>query len=359
MVKNTEYMIPCLNCNNLFYNPPCRVKAGRRFCSLECSMEYRRKTNQKTCKGCGVAFYVSPDLQNQGKGIYCKRECYFKYMSKNRISKDRLKEIAKTYKQGATWTGTLKIHKCGDKTLQRAIDMHDISKRAKGETKTVIRRIKRNKVIAHIPGADRRKTRLPEGLEEKMIESYVGSNKSMAAVNKEFGRPRGTMESIREKNGIPVNKGVKKPPLSENAKRKISENHADVSGKNNPMYGKTPGHGRWTYVPHLGKKVRSTWEYEIALALLNLEIVHEFETNRIFSNKWSYMPDFYLPEWDMYIEVKGWLNERSKKKLRKLFRERPDISLLLISPSRYKRILEDNNFLLSLIIRKAYRRVLI
>ena len=37
-------------------------------------------------------------------------------------------------------------------------------------------------------------------------------------------------------------------PLSEEHKRKMSENHADVSGKNNPMYGTTgdkcPSYGR-------------------------------------------------------------------------------------------------------------------
>lgn len=332
----TKNMIPCPNCEALFYNPPCRTKAGREYCCLECKLDHLRKKNQMICKGCGTNFYCSPGDQNAGRGKYCCRKCYLenKPTPENKSTEERLKEISDTYKNGATWAETINTCKCSNKILQRAIDLYNVPKR------------------------NPRRSKVTENTENQMIAAYINSQKSMQAINKEFGCSRGTMEYIVKRKNIPVHPWTK-PPVTEETRRKISENHADVSGKNNPMYGKSPGHGRWTYVSHLGKKVRSTWEYEIALALLNLEIVHEFETNRIFSGNWSYMPDFYLPEWGMYIEVKGWINERSKKKLRKLFRERPEVSLLLISPSRYKRILENNNFLLNLIIKKAYRGVLI
>lgn len=38
----------------------------------------------------------------------------------------------------------------------------------------------------------------------------------------------------------------------------------------------------------------------------------------------SYQPDFYLPEYDKWIEVKGWMDQKSKVRL-KLFQEQfPD-----------------------------------
>ena len=49
-----------------------------------------------------------------------------------------------------------------------------------------------------------------------------------------------TKERIREKalGRTPWNKGIKH---SKETKQKMSENHPDVSGSNNPMYGKKPG----------------------------------------------------------------------------------------------------------------------
>ncbi len=305
-------------------------------------MKHHRKNNQAICKGCSKQFYVPPWQQNAGKDKYCNKECYFKHMSINRVPKERLEKIFETYKQGATWADTLKIHKCSDKTLQKAINMFDASRKVNGETKPIIRRVK---------GKVERKSRLPEGLEEKMIASYVGSNKSMMGINKEFGRSRGTMESIRKRNGLPVSKWVS-PPLTAEHKRKISENHHDVSGKNNPMYGKSPGHGKWVYVDHLGKKVRSTWEYEIALMLFDLGIKHKYESDRIYMRNKTYMPDFYLPDYDLFIEVKGWMNNRSKKTLRQFFKEKPYINLLIISLPRYKAIMGNPKILVTFIERK-------
>jgi|1_EtaG_2_1085319.scaffolds.fasta_scaffold47147_3 hypothetical protein len=50
-----------------------------------------------------------------------------------------------------------------------------------------------------------------------------------------YHRPRGTYSNKGRPRGTYSNKGR---PLSTEHRKKISENHADVSGKNNPMYGK-------------------------------------------------------------------------------------------------------------------------
>lgn len=70
------------------------------------------------------------------------------------------------------------------------------------------------------------------------------------------------------------------------------------------------------------KLFRSSWEVELAESLTSLGISYEYEPQRFYyrSHKESYLPDFYLPEYDTYIEVKGWLDKRSQKRC-KLFRQ--------------------------------------
>ncbi|EOQ01009.1 hypothetical protein [Bacillus cereus] len=70
------------------------------------------------------------------------------------------------------------------------------------------------------------------------------------------------------------------------------------------------------------KMFRSTWERELAELLTSLGITYEFEPIRYFykAHKDSYLPDFYLPEYNTYIEVKGYYDKRSQKRCN-LFRQ--------------------------------------
>lgn len=70
------------------------------------------------------------------------------------------------------------------------------------------------------------------------------------------------------------------------------------------------------------KMFRSTWERELAELLTSLGITYKFEPTRYFykSHKDSYLPDFYLPEYNTYIEVKGYYDKRSQKRCN-LFRK--------------------------------------
>ena len=68
------------------------------------------------------------------------------------------------------------------------------------------------------------------------------------------------------------------------------------------------------------------WEANVARILNHLNIEWEYEIKRfVFESDNelgvdSYQPDFYLPKLNIWIEVKGWLDEKSKIRL-KLFRE--------------------------------------
>ncbi|PEM64425.1 hypothetical protein [Bacillus toyonensis] len=67
---------------------------------------------------------------------------------------------------------------------------------------------------------------------------------------------------------------------------------------------------------------RSTWECEIAELLSNLNIPYKYEPQRFYykSHKESYLPDFYLPTHNVYLEVKGYMDKRSLKRCN-LFRK--------------------------------------
>lgn len=116
---------------------------------------------------------------------------------------------------------------------------------------------------------------------------------------------------------------------SEETKRRLSRR---MSGVNNPMYGKPApegtGRGKGSYCKK-GHWVRSSWERAVADWLFDNGIGYEYEPERfVFNKRYSYLPDFYISSFDLYIEVKGWMKSSDKIK-HKLFISR-GYSLLVI-----------------------------
>lgn len=94
------------------------------------------------------------------------------------------------------------------------------------------------------------------------------------------------------------------------------------------------------WIPTMGKKakkfgkynMRSTWEVRIAQLLTVAKIEFQYEPRKID----GYIPDFYLPEYDLWIEVKGFMNARSIEKITK-FKE-AGYNLLVIDKVLYNKI---------------------
>lgn len=79
------------------------------------------------------------------------------------------------------------------------------------------------------------------------------------------------------------------------------------------------------YRKDLGCYFRSAWEANIARILDYENIEWKYESKRFYfdnpeNNVYSYQPDFYLPQFHKWIEVKGWMDEKSKIRL-KLFKQ--------------------------------------
>lgn len=82
------------------------------------------------------------------------------------------------------------------------------------------------------------------------------------------------------------------------------------------------------YREDIGIIARSGWESNLARTLMLNGIKFDFEPKRfdfpIKRGTKAYIPDFYLPKTQEWIEVKGWLDKRSMTKLKRFKRYYPE-----------------------------------
>lgn len=88
----------------------------------------------------------------------------------------------------------------------------------------------------------------------------------------------------------------------------------------------------------------SRWEANIARLFnyFGIEWVYQPKTFELSSQ--NYTPDFYLPKYDMYIEVKNFLCKYSKIRDRKFRKLYPDINLLLLLKKDYLKLEENYSY---------------
>lgn len=101
----------------------------------------------------------------------------------------------------------------------------------------------------------------------------------------------------------------------------------------------------------LSMNFRSNWEIKVAEILTDLEIAFEYEPRRFYfrREKESYLPDFYIPEADVWIEVKGWYDNRSRRRQFLFNKYNKDQVLFMVKEEEYKRILKEPELLRTLI----------
>lgn len=136
------------------------------------------------------------------------------------------------------------------------------------------------------------------------------------------------------------------PLLTEEGRKRLSERvkkwnneHPDAHrGKNNPTYGKSPSPkcgriGKGCYYDSLLQgKIWLRSSYELAFAKY-LDLNNEkwlYESKRFDLGDTTYCPDFYFPEYDEYIEIKGYMNPKAKEKINKFRIMYPDIKYYIM-----------------------------
>lgn len=85
---------------------------------------------------------------------------------------------------------------------------------------------------------------------------------------------------------------------------------------------------------------RSSWEANVARWLNYNGVKWEYEVKTFWFEKIrrgvrSYTPDFYLPDEDRFIEVKGWMDAKSKTKLKRMAKYYPEVKIELLDSKRY------------------------
>lgn len=109
--------------------------------------------------------------------------------------------------------------------------------------------------------------------------------------------------------------------------------------------------GRKFWSEKLQMAFRSTWEIELAEMLTELGIAFEFEPQRFYfrAERESYLPDFYLPEFDCWIEVKGYMDKRSEKRVRLFKKYHSESAFFLYEKEERELALSNPEILLALI----------
>lgn len=124
-------------------------------------------------------------------------------------------------------------------------------------------------------------------------------------------------------------------PHSEETKRAISKRQS-INNKG----------GRCKWYEVAGQKCQGTWERNVALKFEELGIVwtklkvHKDILEYVMDGKvCSYTPDFYLPAYNVFLEVKGHWWGRDREKMDIVLKTYPDKQIIIVEKDDYERIL--------------------
>jgi len=133
---------------------------------------------------------------------------------------------------------------------------------------------------------------------------------------KETGVPYILKNSTREK----LSKGTQKSNLKKWSDPNFCKKHSEAMKRaveKNPEAYTSSNRGRTKQIEYDGIKFQGKWELEFYQYCKNQNILIERST-KWFEYEWQgvrkYFPDFYLPEYDLYVEVKGYETDRDKAK---------------------------------------------
>lgn len=122
---------------------------------------------------------------------------------------------------------------------------------------------------------------------------------------------------ISEETKHKISQKSKGRKLTETHKNAISEGMKKAVSEKPESYSSSNVNGRVKKVEHNNVLLDSEWEKIFAKWLDENDIKWERPTIG-FKYKWEgerlYYPDFYLPDYDLYIEVKGYVRERDYAK---------------------------------------------
>jgi hypothetical protein len=150
--------------------------------------------------------------------------------------------------------------------------------------------------------------------------NFINYNKSEERKNKQQvnqytkAKREGYEINISDETRKKIGNGWRGKTLPEEMKQKISEGMKEAVKKYPDSYSSTNVNGRVKHYEINGITLDGKWELTVAIYLNSQHIKWE-RPRKGFEYLWNnsthiYYPDFYLPDFDYYIEVKGY--ERSR-----------------------------------------------
>jgi hypothetical protein len=202
-----------------------------------------------------------------------------------------------------------------------------------------------------------RRAIIDKGLHLHSAEVKAEAGKKLSAHIKKNGHPRG---ALGMKHSEETRKKISKKNIAWN-KRITAEERAEIvmrgmktraeNGTLVPNRQGTTWKAGWREIGGQRKYFRSKWEANYArflqLLVANGKILsweHEAVTfwfDGIKRGACSYLPDFRVTENDgsvVFHEVKGWMDARSKTKIRRMAKYHPSVKLIVIQAKEYKEI---------------------
>lgn len=169
-------------------------------------------------------------------------------------------------------------------------------------------------------------------LGQEIIKEYTSFGGNLRALSKKFNLNRVTIKKMLSLSGIPIKDSKK-------AKAEVIFNRIK-SGIRSSTFRKatTGGKANWYY--YKGIKYQGSWEFKMGLWLesKNIEFLchegvkrFEYEIDGI---TYTYCPDFYLPDVNRFIEVKGLYDKKSRLKMGIVAKTYPDVVFDLYDKDR-------------------------
>ena len=126
------------------------------------------------------------------------------------------------------------------------------------------------------------------------------------------------------------------PPQSEEQRRKSGAaiSKAWLEGRHSGSRGR----GRVGVRADLGKFFRSRWEANYARYLTAIGVAWQHEPCRLATPYGSYGPDFYLPQFGVYVEVKGWDYTSIQPVKREWLMEMQGLPLIMVWGGVYRKL---------------------
>lgn len=84
------------------------------------------------------------------------------------------------------------------------------------------------------------------------------------------------------------------------------------------------------YITTKGNKFRSTWELAFAKACDMAGVKWRYEPRTFHLKRTTYTPDFYLPQYKLYVEIKGYMLNNFWRKIIQFHKRYPKKRIVIL-----------------------------